>query len=103
MKKIIHYDTSNLGNLHCDECGYDSPEKREFVAELIGTPCPKCGANMLTERDYHDTLKMLKFADNLNKWLGWLGTEDPGPQEGYDRYTSQVKIHNGNVEFRSKK
>ena len=40
--------------LHCDnpQCGHDMTFEGEFRKELINTPCPKCGQNMLTEEDY---------------------------------------------------
>lgn len=69
-KKIIHYDPSQAGALHCDACGYDLPERRAFTADLIGTPCPKCGADMLTRSDYEKTARMFRALDWINRIFG---------------------------------
>jgi hypothetical protein len=40
-------------------------------------PCPKCGANLLTEGDYKAAEKLMKIADMANRILGPLfGKED---------------------------
>lgn len=95
MKKIIHYDPTDAGRLHCDACGYDLPEKQPFTSELIGTPCPKCGADMLTREDFLKTLNMFAWVDTINIWLGWLiGTKEP------PRNARGVAVrHHGNSTF----
>jgi predicted RNA-binding Zn-ribbon protein involved in translation (DUF1610 family) len=99
MKKIIHYDPEEAGRLHCDECGYDLECKQPFTANLIGTPCPECGANMLTRQDYERTIKMFAAVDWINRWFGWLfGTETP-PKDALKVW---VKNHNGETIIRRK-
>lgn len=38
--------------LKCDAAGCDHEEPAAITREHIGKPCPKCGANLLTEEDY---------------------------------------------------
>lgn len=92
-KKLIHYDPAEAGKLHCDACGYDLPERQPFTRDLIGTPCPECGADMLTERDYRDTARIFAVIDWLNKCFGWLGhTKDEAKAHGV---SIRHKVHNG--------
>jgi hypothetical protein len=35
-------------------------------------PCPKCGENLLTQKDYNDFEKISKMINWVNKWFGWL-------------------------------
>lgn len=74
-RKLIHFDPNDAGYLHCDACHYDLPDKLEWGPHLLGYPCPKCCANMLTEKDYHNTDKLLAAVEWINKWFGWLGPE----------------------------
>jgi hypothetical protein len=78
MKKLIHYDASQLGQLVCDNpsCDYVDVTGQVFSPALIGKPCPKCGSNLLTEKDYNSTANLLKVIDWINRWFGWLGTSD---------------------------
>lgn len=97
MKKIIHTDTANLGQLHCDACGYDLPEplKAEQVlsGELIGHLCPRCGADMLTREDWEAAVRMFRVFAWINRWFGWLGHEEvPADAEPVG-----VRLHDGKV------
>ena len=39
--------------LKCDrKCCDHTQEVNDITEELVGTPCPKCGDNLLTEADY---------------------------------------------------
>jgi hypothetical protein len=97
MKKIIHTDTSRLGRLHCDNplCGYDLPESTPFGAHLIGYPCPECGMNMLTHRDYRSVMRLTRAIGWLNRWFGWLGSEAPKPTDA----RVQLHIHNDDLKI----
>jgi predicted RNA-binding Zn-ribbon protein involved in translation (DUF1610 family) len=77
VRKLIHVDFREAGQLHCDSCGHDLPFKQEFTESLIGTPCPACGADMLTRDDYKKTLRLFAGINFINRWFGWLGSESP--------------------------
>jgi uncharacterized C2H2 Zn-finger protein len=97
-KKIIFFNRDEAGQLHCDACGHDMPGPVAFTSDLIGTPCPKCGADMLTRKDYDHALLTFSAFDWLNKWFGWLGAEQPKP----GMKTSKIKIHDGEIDLRLK-
>ena len=79
MKKIIHLKAEDAGKLNCDNtaCNYTTPELLPFNESLINHECPKCGSNMLTLNEYSRVVKLIKMVAWINKWFGWLGTEDP--------------------------
>ena len=60
-----------IGGVKCDEvgCGYiDKDVSVEDYPVYLNTPCPKCGAILLTEDDY----AIVKIVLKLEKWLGWI-------------------------------
>ena len=81
--------------LLCDACGH-----RDLVdgyhADLIGRPCPKCGADMLTQKDYDDTLKLLEGIALLNGLFGASGLE-AGEE---DAATLRMNPHDGALNIR---
>lgn len=98
-RKLVHFDRNEAGNLHCDDCGYDLPGTVVWCRALIGTPCPQCGANMLTARDYESTERMFKSLDWLNRWFGWLpflSTANPAHPK---LRSVGIKIHDSTVEI----
>jgi hypothetical protein len=59
------------GVLKCDRpgCGYKTEQIKlepKNIPSLIGTPCPQCGANLLTEADAKSLLLMFRVAAILN-------------------------------------
>lgn len=38
----------------------------------INAPCPKCGENLLTEKDYTQYKRVMKVVKFLNKYFSWL-------------------------------
>jgi len=53
------------GGLKCDNPNCDFKDSTMEVSEnSIGTPCPKCGENLLTEQDFINS-EMLKMAVDL--------------------------------------
>jgi len=51
----------NIGGIKCDnkECNFnDMTVLFEDYDKWLNKPCPKCGSNLLTQKDY-DTVKML--------------------------------------------
>lgn len=101
MRKLIHVDPSNVGKLHCDACGYDLPEAKswdEFASgKLIGYRCDKCFADMLTERDWRDAMKMYRWIERINKWFGFMGSEKPGP----NHVSVSARSHDGKLTIKT--
>jgi hypothetical protein len=99
-RKLIWMDTSKVGLLHCDVCTLDLPEPLSFdefaSGKLIGFKCPRCYANMLTERDWKDTMRFFRVMTWINKWFGWLGWKEPPARAK----TIEIKHHAGRVEHR---
>lgn len=98
-KKIIDYDASNIGELHCDApgCGYVSPEALPWGEGLIGLPCPKCGANLLTRADYSRTERMMRVVDFLNRIFGPIfGRRDTPP----DAASLSIRFHHGETDIK---
>ena len=62
--------------LKCDAdgCGHEETID-EIKASHIGTPCPKCGANLLTEEDYKNSLRLLAIARCINEIVGPVKTD----------------------------
>lgn len=99
-KRIIFYNRDEAGKLHCDDCSYDLPENQPFTRDLIGTPCPKCGADMLTERDYEDGARMFRIVDRINAFFAFFGIGRETPRPEWKRNSIQVKSHNGAITLR---
>lgn len=74
--KIIELSNDYL--IVCDnpKCDYklENPTKDAYadISGFVNMACPKCGENLLTEKDYYDSLILLKFIGKINKWFGWL-------------------------------
>jgi hypothetical protein len=59
------------GGLKCDRpgCGYKTEGIRltpKNVPGLIGTPCPQCGSNLLTEADAKSLMLLFRIAAVIN-------------------------------------
>ena len=60
MKKAV--EVTDTCGIRCDACDWKNPNiKVEDCESWLNKPCPKCGANLLTETD----LKILKFLLSL--------------------------------------
>jgi len=74
-------------------------ESKEFDVDIkpyVNMPCPKCGENLLTEKDYNDSVQMVKAVKFINKWFSWITIFFPEPKEGEkDTVDCNVHIHNG--------
>jgi len=64
-------------SLKCDAAGCDHVEPvPEITADLIGTPCPKCGANLLTEEDHAAGLEIQAMVALINEAIGPVDVPD---------------------------
>lgn len=76
MRKLLE---THIGGIKCDApgCGWheDSVEWDDMHVEIaawLNKPCPKCGANLLTEADANTVVTWYKFSSIVNKYFGWL-------------------------------
>lgn len=42
------------------------------LSSYLNVACPKCGENLLTERDYKTYLALIKCINFINKWFSWV-------------------------------
>lgn len=95
MRKLIEIEQENL--IECDNknCDYviKNPTKdpNESIKHYINIPCPKCGDNLLTEKDYLDSERFMRILNWMNKWFSWVTIFIPRKYET----KSSAKIHNG--------
>lgn len=74
----------NVKGIKCDnkECDYAEPNVSPTdYGEWLNKPCPKCGANLLTQKDYDTVTAMANFINTINRLL-------PETDEG----TEKVKV-----------
>ncbi|MHA6731766.1 hypothetical protein [Devosia sp. A369] len=64
--------------LKCDAAGCDHSENvAAITAEMVGKPCPTCGANLLTQGDWDFYSQMFKPAVEAMKALGIVAEAEP--------------------------
>jgi hypothetical protein len=96
MKKLI--EKQDLGLIVCDNpnCNFkfDLNKSTIKLEEFINRPCPNCGQNLLTQKDY-DTIKKLNAIINfINKWFSWITIFIP-KKKLTKTHSVTVRIHNG--------
>lgn len=64
------------------------------ITDFINTSCPKCGENLLTQKDYLDYMKLMSFVDFINKWFSWI-TIFYSKKTLQNTSKASVKVHNG--------
>lgn len=65
-----------ISGIVCDACDYrcDNVQFAEY-RKWVNKPCPKCGANLLTEKDYKkctSIIKKVELANKIGKVLRWI-------------------------------
>lgn len=100
-RKVIILSQEN--SIECDnkDCDYhikhsDYVEKN--ILFFVNKPCPKCGENLLTTKDYIDHLKLMRAVNWINKWFSW--TMYLMSKKAYQKRVDKaiavgVKVHNG--------
>ena len=103
MRKLIQITQDYL--IECDNpnCDYFIPNETKDAnvdgAEYINVACPKCGENLLTEKDYLMYKKYMSAINWINKWFSWLTFFRMGKNDK----TVKIKIHNGINEINEQK
>lgn len=76
--------------LNCDNAGCGHVEQVGTITEvMVGTPCPKCGSDLLTEKDWNAWKvyrQMMEFAREISP-----------PDDGAGMVNMGVGLHNGKV------
>lgn len=94
MRKIFEIQQENIiecDNKHCDYVVVNTTKDPNVsLDKYVNMPCPKCGDNLLTEKDYLDSKNFLKVLNWINKWFSWLTIFMPSNSK-----ESSVKVHNG--------
>ncbi len=76
MRKLIELTQPDL--IVCDNttCDFKIPNKDVTISPdismYVDVACPKCGENLLTEKDFLDSLRFEKAVKWVNKWFSWL-------------------------------
>lgn len=88
--------------LKCDATGCDHREHvGTITADMIGKPCPKCGASLLTKEDF-ETFQHLGDVLRVFQEIGLMkphSLDDPIP-EGAS--VVDINIHNNNITIERK-
>jgi predicted nucleic-acid-binding Zn-ribbon protein len=61
-----------IGGIKCDntDCDYkDMTVSVEDYKDWVDKPCPRCGSNLLTKKDYKATKRLMRFAKVVNKLI----------------------------------
>ena len=91
--------------IKCDnpDCDYiDMTVRYEDYPKWLNRPCPKCGANLLTEKDFKKIQKMMSHVEFLNKVFSLANKKGKDATEN----APLLKVHldmNGTGKVRAKK
>ena len=81
----------DLGGIKCDApwCDYEdeivdlSYEDKQVLLDYVGTPCPKCGSNLLTQEDADTIFKMQAYVAGINAVAELLNLPEPKDEGAY--------------------
>ena len=98
-RNIIEIDELENG-IVCDNevCDYVIP-KSEMILPLesyVNKPCPKCGENLLTEKDYKLSINFKKIVNIINFLFSWM-TIFKSPEK--DNYTYRKASFHDKIKF----
>lgn len=63
------------------------------LEEFLNKPCPKCGENLLTEKDYKDFNRMMKVVGIINKIGSIFGLSSKSDSK--DNVKVSIGVHDG--------
>ncbi len=96
MKKAANL---NILGIKCDnkECDYvDKDVKAEEYDKWLNKPCPVCGENLLTQKDYDNIKFLTALTNTINKIF-------PKPKEDEEGIALSVEMDgSGNMTFKQK-
>lgn len=76
MKKYYEVAVFQVGGIKCDTngCGwYDDDVSVIDYKSWLNKPCPKCGGNLLTQKDFNAVLTTMLITEKLDRWCNkWL-------------------------------
>lgn len=75
----------NIKGIKCDNpnCDFkDMGVRVEDYDKWLNRPCPKCGADLLTEKDYKTVKHLLKFTKLINKIMPNQSNDDKDVVKG---------------------
>lgn len=74
-----------------------NPTKDPFAdtKKYIDMPCPRCGENLLTQKDYDDSMKFLRTIQWVNKYFSWIAYIFPNGK----KRTVNAHVHDGEVKI----
>lgn len=95
-RKLIELEQEAL--IECDNpvCSYVIPNAEKDpnapIIQYLNQPCPECGENLLTEKDYLEAERFMRIVNWLNKYFSWVMYLFP---KNVKKSEAQIKIHNG--------
>ncbi len=84
------------GGIRCDNpnCDYvNDSVKIEDYKDWVNKPCPKCGANLLTEEDFYNVNLLFSVVDLCNEIPPDLLDINSHPDE--KKMSFKIDVHNG--------
>lgn len=89
----------SIKGIKCDnpKCDYhnDNVEFREYE-QWLNKPCPKCGANLLTQKDFDNTKMLIRLAEIFNNIL-------PTPKSNEKSVFFNIEMNGtGKIDFKIK-
>jgi hypothetical protein len=97
MRKLVEIsqleNEIQCDNPHCDFIINNATED-PFVdlKKYLNMECPDCGENLLTEKDYLESIRFIKTINWVNKWFSWITIFFPKNKKPT---ITNVHVHNG--------
>lgn len=85
-------DIQEDGYIKCDSpsCDWTENIKLSEMVNWLNKPCPKCGENVLTEKDFDDFLRVLATIQLVDDAVETLEEE---------KVLWHLSVHNGGIKF----
>ena|SRR5690554_4463670 len=97
MRKLIEKQQNSLivcDNPNCDHTLSYTDETEKYLILFVDEPCPKCGENLLTKKDYLQHQRLMKVINFINRWFSWI-TIFYSKKALEKRQSISVHVHNG--------